>query len=154
MILLLDANLLLRISQPDHWHSQIAVRAVELLHGGGDECVIVPQSLYEFWTVATRPAQAPNGLGMTLADAETAVAEYSTNFRLLPDEPGILTHWRELVTDYQVMGLPGHDARYVAAMRHHGISHLLTFNAKHFRRYDGITVVIPDEIADSAEQSE
>jgi hypothetical protein len=44
------------------------------------------------------------------------------------------------------LGKNAHDARFVAAMMAHGLTHLLTFNPQDFRRYSGITVVTPAEI--------
>ena len=39
------------------------------------------------------------------------------------------------------------DARIVAAMKVHNVTHLLTFNTDDFKRYDEITVVNPQNIA-------
>jgi hypothetical protein len=52
----------------------------------------------------------------------------------------------ELPHGYQ-LGKNAHDARLVAAMRVHGLTHLLTFNAQDFRRYPGINVVTPGDLA-------
>lgn len=54
--------------------------------------------------------------------------------------------WRRLVVHYRVSGVQVHDARIVAAMQTHGITHLLTFNGDDFRRFSEITVVHPSEI--------
>ena len=43
----------------------------------------------------------------------------------------------------RVIGKNAHDARLVAAMRVHGVTHLLTFNDQDFARYTGITVLTP-----------
>src|SRR3954471_6267808 len=48
--------------------------------------------------------------------------------------------WEQLVTGTPVVGKNGHDARLVAAMTVHGLTHLLTFNAQDFRQFPGITV--------------
>jgi hypothetical protein len=45
-----------------------------------------------------------------------------------------------------VVGKNGHDARLVAAMMVHGLTHLLTFNVQDFRRYPGITAVTPADV--------
>lgn len=45
------------------------------------------------------------------------------------------------------MGVNVHDARLVAAMLSHKLTHILTFNAKDFRRYSEIEVVTPMELA-------
>jgi predicted nucleic acid-binding protein len=42
-----------------------------------------------------------------------------------------------------VLGKNAHDARLVAAMNVHGVTHLLTFNAADFRRFTTIQVMTP-----------
>jgi hypothetical protein len=44
-----------------------------------------------------------------------------------------------------------HDARLVAAMHVHGVTHLLTLNVRDFARYPGITVVHPQTLLDGSE---
>ena len=57
MRILLDTNVLLGIADKSHVMHQEAVDAVELLDERGHECVIVPQVIYEYWVVATRPLE-------------------------------------------------------------------------------------------------
>jgi predicted nucleic acid-binding protein len=66
-------------------------------------------------------------------------------FTLLPDAPAIYPAWEELVTRYQVLGKPAHDARLVAAMQVHRIASILTFDRTGFSRYAGIEVVHPTD---------
>ena len=54
-------------------------------------------------------------------------------------------HWVSLVTAFQVIGRRVHDARLVAVMLTHGITHLLTFNHYDFRQFP-ITVVTPGDL--------
>ena len=42
-----------------------------------------------------------------------------------------------------VVGKSAHDARLVAAMEPHGLTHLLTFNLADFRRYSNIQLLDP-----------
>jgi hypothetical protein len=106
---------------------------------------IVPQIVYEYWVVATRPL-AENGLGLTIAEAEDDVSRIIGQFHLFRDERAILDRWRQLVVQYDVQGKTAHDARLVAAMHRHGALHLLTFNDAHFQRFPGITVVHPEKV--------
>ena len=53
--------------------------------------------------------------------------------------------WRKLVTGYGMSGKKSHDARLVACMKVHGVTHVLTFSVDDFRRYDGMTAVRPEE---------
>jgi len=57
-----------------------------------------------------------------------------------------------LVIAHAVMGVNVHDARLVAAMLVHGLTHILTFNTADFRRFSQITVVHPSESAPEPEQ--
>ena len=68
MQVLLDTNVLLRSVEPRHAQHQTSVDATDALRQRGHDLVIVPQVLYEFWSVATRPIEQ-NGLGMGPAEA-------------------------------------------------------------------------------------
>lgn len=146
MQVLLDTNILLRHAEPLHPHHAESVEAVDRLHTAGHQLVIVPQVLYEFWAVATRPV-AQNGLGMTAAEARAEVTSIQRLFRLLRDERAIYAIWEELVTSIGVHGKQVHDARLVAAMQRHAITHVLTFNMADFLRFRTITVLSPAEAA-------
>lgn len=46
----------------------------------------------------------------------------------------------------EVRGRQAHDANLAAAMRAHGVSHLLTMDRRDFARYIGVTVLTPDAV--------
>lgn len=48
---------------------------------------------------------------------------------------------------YQCRGKPAHDARYVAAMNLHALTHLLTFNTPDFARFPGLVALDPAAVA-------
>jgi predicted nucleic acid-binding protein len=143
---LVDTNLLLRAAQPQHPMNPAATQALEALRRRGEQPCVIPQNLIEFWAVATRPIER-NGLGMTAGQAEAEITQLEALFRVLPDAAEIYPEWRRLVTTHAVLGLNVHDARLVAAMKVHHLTHLLTFNVADFRRYGEITVVSPDELS-------
>jgi predicted nucleic acid-binding protein len=64
-------------------------------------------------------------------------------FPILFDTPPVFGTWEVLVTAHQIVGKNAHDARLVAAMTVHGVSHLLTFNTQDFARYPGVTALDP-----------
>jgi predicted nucleic acid-binding protein len=142
MRILSDSNVLLRSIQPGHLQHAEADRAITHLLASGDEICIVPQNLYEFWAVATRPV-AQNGLALPVARVAGELARLKQLFTLLEDSPAILPEWERLVTTYVVLGRNAHDARFVAAMLIHNVTHLLTFDAGDFKRFPGITVLTP-----------
>lgn len=145
MTYVVDTSVLARIIHKNHPMQQTAKDAVKLLLSRGETLCVFPQNLYEFWVVATRPV-LQNGFGMTPVDAETQIAEFETLFSLKLDTPVIYLEWRNLVTQHSVAGKNAHDTRIVAAMKTHGVTHLLTFNTDDFKRYTGISVVSPAQV--------
>jgi len=150
MRILADTNIVARIAQPAHHHHQAALRAVETVIARNDDPCMVPQVLYEFWVVATKPASA-NGLALTMVQAEAEITKARSVFTLLRDERTIFDHWERLVVKYDVRGKSAHDARLVAAMVRHNVSYILTFNAQDFTRYGGITVLSPEAVIQANE---
>ena len=145
MSYLVDTNLLLRSVQPSHPMHPEAVRAVAELSARGERISIIPQNLIEFWAVATRPVAA-NGLGLGVDEAAKEVTKLKALFPLLPDSGAIYDEWEALVTRHQVKGKEAHDARVVAAMLAHKVTHLLTFNTDDFKRFTEITAVHPKDV--------
>jgi predicted nucleic acid-binding protein len=144
MRILLDSNVLLRLSLPNHPHSADAANAVELLQSR-HQCVISPQAIYEFWVVATRPTDV-NGLGYSPELAARERDWFLQLFNLLRDERAVYERWQELVDSYQIKGVRAHDVRYVAALQRHAITHFLTFNARDFRHFSGVVVLTPQQV--------
>jgi len=145
MSYLVDTNVLLRSVQNSHPMQSEAVRAINLLLRNPEAVSVVPQTLIEFWAVATRP-QINNGLGLSVVETAQQIAYLKSLFTLLPDTDGIFEEWERLVAQYQVLGKQAHDARLVAAMRVHNLTHLLTFNTADFKRFSFITAVSPQTI--------
>jgi predicted nucleic acid-binding protein len=140
-----DTNLLLRSLEDGHVAQPVAEKGLFALRDRGEIFSIFPQNLIEFWAVATRPV-TNNGLGLSIAQAEAEVISLKTLFVLLPDTPEIFSEWEKIVLQYRVAGKQAHDARLVAAMRVHDLTHLLTFNTGDFKRFSFITAVSPQTI--------
>jgi predicted nucleic acid-binding protein len=146
MSYLIDTNLLLRLAEPKHLMYSIVLNATDVLRRRGESLNIVPQNLIEFRAVATRP-RINNGLGMTVDETVTELMAVKALFVLLLDEPPVFSEWERLVIHHRVSGKQAHDARIVAAMKVHGVTHLLTFNTDDFKRYAEITAVHPANVA-------
>ena len=142
---LADTNILLRSVQTSHPMYGDASRAVDVLLDRSDELCVIAQNLIEFWSVATRP-MANNGLDFSIARTIQEVAKLKTVFVVLPDTANILPEWERLVVNHQVLGKQVYDARLVAAMSVHHVTHLLTFNTDDFKRFTTITAVNPQSI--------
>lgn len=144
-MILLDTNLLTRMTRSGDAQSGVARAAIQTLRTRGERLILVPQNLYEFWAVATRPPGAPpagsNGLGMSPAQAGHWLRFFKRRFTLLHDREELGTLWQALAETHGVTGFRSHDVRLVAAMQSYGITRLLTFNVTHFR---GMPVTILD----------
>ncbi|MCL2647184.1 MAG: hypothetical protein FWD61_09285 [Phycisphaerales bacterium] len=67
---------------------------------------------------------------------------YQSLYQVIPEPPEMLAAWTNLVAKYQITGFRVHDVRYVAMMQLCRISHLMTYNVKHYQRFP-ITIVDP-----------
>ena len=143
---LLDSNTLLRLAKRDDPEHALVTTAIERLIEEGAEICYTPQNVVEFWSVFTRPKEK-NGFGLSVAEADREARLIETRFAFLPDNERIHSEWRRLVVAHGVSGAQVHDARLVAAMRVHAITHLLTLNKTDFLRYRDITAVHPEEFS-------
>jgi predicted nucleic acid-binding protein len=122
-----------------------AVDAVAALLNAGESVYILPQNISEFWNVCTRPLNK-NGLGFTPAQADIELNRIESLLTVLLDNALIYLEWRQIVVKHAVSGVQVHDARIVAAMKAHRITHLVTFNHADFKRYQGINVMTPQDV--------
>lgn len=127
MSFLVDTNVLLRSIQVSHPLHADADHSIKFLLRQGEELSITPQNLIEFWAVATRP-RLNNGLDLSIDETAQLLVAFRTDFRLLADSNDIFKKWEQLVEQHQVLGKQVYDARLVAAMMVHDVTHLLTFN--------------------------
>ena len=142
MKILLDTNVLLRMAQPEAEAAQAVLHTLDVLGLNGYRCFLVPQVIYEYWVVCSRPVDQ-NGLGHQLTHIARDIGRLQQMFTLLRDERAIFENWQLLVRDYEVHGKNAHDARLVAAMKRHAIDQLLTINSRDFQRYQEITIHVP-----------
>jgi predicted nucleic acid-binding protein len=145
MTWLLDTNILARAAQPGHAQHLPAVEAAAKLRLRGETLRIAPQSLYEFWVLATRPLEN-NGLGLSLQAARSELDRLQRFYNLLDETPAVFREWIRLVSTVEIRGKTGHDARLVAIMNLNGISRILTFNIGDFHRYPGLSVFSPEQV--------
>ncbi len=140
MIYVPDTNNLLRFAiRADKQHA-VVLSAIRKLKANGDKIYILPQTCVEFWNVCTRPTSR-NGFGLSVQQANHSLRLVEKVFPLLPDSSKVHQKWRKLVLDFGVSGVQVHDARIVAAMLVHQVTHILTFNTSDFARYSSIGIV-------------
>lgn len=146
MTILVDTNVLLRMSQPEHPQFAISRDSLRVLRFRSERLILVPQVIYEFWVASTRPLDV-NGLGLAASQALAKVEDNLAMYPLYHDDRDVFGAWRELVIKYGIQGKQAHDARLVAAMVRHGVTHLLTFNGQDFARFSEIAVIAPADAA-------
>lgn len=142
---LLDTNVLLRAAQLEAADHTTATSAISSLAGRGEDLVLTPQILIEFWSVATRPIDV-NGLGWSVQLVDEEVTRLLDQFPILVDRPEVFAHWLQIVRSHEVRGRKVHDARLLAIMRAHGVTHLLTFNVDDFNGHPDMTIVHPRDV--------
>lgn len=146
MAIVLDNNILVRLTDQDDPQHLVARDALTALRAGGEELVLIPQAAREFWVVATRPVEV-NGLGRLPDEARAILTGFEQFFTLRADNAEVHENWKTLVAVHKVSGKTAHDAGYVAAMQAHGIASLLTFNGAGFLRYRSeIRILTPNEV--------
>ena len=114
MRVLLDTNMLVSVVQTTHVQHVISRAATRRITAAGHTRCVVPQNLYEFWAIATRPTSA-NGMGLSTVAAAAEMRRTARSFMLLPNTSAILNAWQGLVVRYNVRGRMAHDTRLVAA---------------------------------------
>jgi predicted nucleic acid-binding protein len=94
-LILLDTNILLRYARTADPAFATVDTAINGLHASGEVLCVVPQNLYEFWAIATRPT-ASNRLGLSVPECQNSrpiesVKEgrmsHHSGLRLLQDGP-------------------------------------------------------------------
>jgi predicted nucleic acid-binding protein len=134
MSILVDTNVLLRRTQPNHEHHGVSVESVARLLAQGEVLYFTLQNVSEFWNVATRPI-ANNGFGFPAATAMAEIEKIESFLEFLPDSDAVYREWKRLVFAHRVIGSKVHDAKLVATMNVHGVRRILTLNAGDFARY-------------------
>ena len=142
---LVDTNVLVRLldfSAADHL---VAENAINQLLEQNDVICVTKQNLIEFWSVATRPANV-NGLDWDTPKTKQQIEQLLLRFQFLNDPSDVLPHWLALVARHDIKGRRTHDARLVAVMLSHGVTHLLTFNTGDFASFTNISLVHPSDL--------
>src|SRR6266403_1669524 len=127
---LADTNILLRfLLRNDRAYPAIR-QAVRTLKSRGEQIVTTSQNMAEFWNVCTRQSTVRGGLGLSVEATEMRLRLLERHFPVLPDSPTVYERWKGLVLTNKVIGVSVHDARLVAAMIVHDVTHLLTANVQ------------------------
>jgi predicted nucleic acid-binding protein len=115
------------------------------LRSAGDQFAVAPQTIAEFWNVATRPSSARGGYGLSISATEHYLQVIERICDVIPDSPSLYSVWKQLVVTHAVKGVQVHDARLVAWMKTQAVSQIITFNVADFGRYPGIAAKSPED---------
>ena len=118
---------------------------MKALIGTGEELIVCPQVLIEFWAVATRPRPV-NGFGWSPDETGAHVAGIRRQFDFVDDGPGVFSVWLDLVTACGASGKRVHDLRLLAFAIARSLDRILTFNPADFPDQSRIIVVHPAAI--------
>ena len=143
---LLDSNILLRIDDALADHSPVARGAFRSLIAEGQNCLITPQVIGEYFSVATWSVSS-NGLGWEFKKGQVERDQWLSRCALIPETNEIFPIWLRLIDEYRVTGRKIFDYRLIAVMLTFQVTHLLTFNTKDFPSIPGIVIVHPGELA-------
>ena len=141
-----DTNVLLSATDRGRALHGRALSVLNELPARGIELCVSGQVLREFLVVSTRPAAA-NGLGMTLADAVNNVRAVVERTTVLEETRGVAERLRRIIQEVQCMGKEIHDANIAATMLEHGLTVVVTENAKDLRRFADLEVVPLDAVS-------
>lgn len=108
-----------------------------------DECAvwISSQVLREYLVCMSRPQMFQKPVSIeTLCQV---VTEFRAAFYVAHDSPAVVERLLALVKEVPIGGKQIHDANIVATMLEHGVTHLLTDNAKDFERFSSHITILP-----------
>lgn len=109
-----DTNVLLRMTRRSDPQHQVVDAALAKLASQGTRLQYTHQNIAELWNAMTRPT-ARNGLGLTVAEAESEVRTIEAGMILLSDNEAVYRAWRRIVVQHGVLGVQVHDARLAAS---------------------------------------
>jgi predicted nucleic acid-binding protein len=140
-MILIDTNVILRSKQKGSSHHQEVTEKLINLVEDGEELVICPQIIYEFYVVATRPTDN-NGFGLLTETAMSEIENILTTYSMPVENDQVFFNWCKLIADYKVIGKNAHDARIVAFMLSNNINKLYTLNKIDFERFNTIIELV------------
>jgi predicted nucleic acid-binding protein len=140
-MILIDTNIILRSKQKGSPHFyEVTEKLVNLIESGED-LVICPQVIYEFYVVATRPIEH-NGFGLPLKIAIHEIENLLETYSMPAENDQVFYNWQELIAEYNVIGKNAHDTRIVAFMVSNDINKFYTLNKKDFERFSPIIELV------------
>jgi predicted nucleic acid-binding protein len=136
-LVVVDTNVLLSATDRSRSAHESATR---FLNHDERRLALTPQIVREYLAVATRPVEA-NGFGLSGQEAVTNVQQLLEDMELLSEAIASTNRLTDLVGGGVALGKQGNDANIVAVALAHGASTIVTDDARHFARFDGVIAV-------------
>jgi predicted nucleic acid-binding protein len=145
MACLIDTGVLLRAFDASSPEYRGIRQAIRVLWARQERIVVTLQNLAEFWNVSTRPIDK-NGYGVSIERVSKRLAVIELVCEVVTEDDRSFRAWKGLLTAHAVTGVAVHDARLASVMLCHGVSTVVTFNERDFRRFSGIAAITPDKL--------
>ena len=145
MASLVDTGVLLRAFDPASPEYRTIRRAIRSLVTRQEQLIVTVQNVAEFWNVSTRPIDK-NGYGLSAERASRNLSLIERLCDVLTEDDASFAVWKGLLLAHSITGVAVHDARLVSVMIARGIPTIITFNARDFRRYNGISAIAPSDV--------
>lgn len=139
---LVDTNVLLEATAPARDLHSAGRGVFDEWPNRGVRLCLSGQVLREYLVVATRGAEV-NGLGLDIGAALDNIAAFLDRSRFLPEDGAVAQRLREILRTVPCTGKRIHDANLVATGLVHGVTSLVTANARDFERFESLVDVIP-----------
>jgi predicted nucleic acid-binding protein len=137
----IDTNVLVYASRPAAPEHASSRKALDRLEAQDCRLWISTQVLREYLSVVTRPQAAAPGLTMATAIAD--IRRFQSLFEVANDDDLVVERLLQLLIAYPGSGKQVHDANLVATMLVHGVTRLLTYNARDFQRFAAVIELEP-----------
>lgn len=138
---LVDANVLVYSALEGAEHHQVCAALLELGRDGGAELCLAPQVLYEYYAVMTNPKLADPVL--SVAEALDDIEAFVGAFPLIHPTDDHLERVLDLVAASRLTRQNIFDMALAATMLGNQVSQIYTYNARHFSKIPGISVLQP-----------
>ncbi|HEY4313825.1 MAG TPA: type II toxin-antitoxin system VapC family toxin [Pirellulales bacterium] len=145
MACLLDTGILLRAFDARNPQCRGIRQALRKLLSRQERLTVALQNIAEFWNVSTRPVES-NGFGLATDRIGQRLKLLESGCEVLTESDESYRIWKGLLAAHSISGVAVHDARLVSVMLANGISTIVTLNVKDFRRYSGISAVVPSDV--------
>ena len=136
----IDTNVLIYSTFPD-FEPEKHIRSLETLNQlllSGTPLFVSSQILREYFAISTNGSIFKKPL--TSKQAAGKIREFLKRFTLLLEKETTIQTLVDLIEKYAVSRQKIHDLNIVATMIDHGVSQLLTYNKKDFKRIRSITL--------------